>query len=596
MELKLIQLGEYGNIEHPISSKECVIGREPSCHVRPDHGKVSNRHCRLYWQGLRLMVEDLNSASGTSVNGVEVEGGPAELRDFDLLRAGPVTYLVLLTQTPEEMASRTREWVAEELRRRSGGAKGPSDSNVVSPAMETARAILGKLVEEDTHARSQTSSSTKGKHGLDVSSERGVAVAQVLDRSLIDENEIGLLARSLEQLIETGHNRIALNLGNVEHCSSQALSTLLKAHERCRASGGLLKVCSPRPQVAELFKMTNLQKHIEIFPDALPALESVWPQPAAPEPTDSGGPPPAVSPARPATPLAEPSGTSSSPVELVVDVGKAKGQTIPIKSSRFIIGRDRRCQLRPSSDTVSRVHVIIEIRGGKVYVRDYGTKNGTRLNDRILRGEEAEVHNNDRLGVGILQFHFRIRPGAVLPEAELEDALASLLLDQEPSDADAPTALIPTYKPDHDASASASPTSKASPPASAEPEAPTSPVEPPRLGHIDLETRNGILVVTVRPHDLDDESTVGPFRYELQTLFEQALPRRVVLDLENVDYLSSRAVGVILAFFQHLEREGGTLRVCCVQPKLLNVLDQMRLPRLIDLYASVDEAVSDPWV
>ena len=69
-----------------------------------------------------------------------------------------------------------------------------------------------------------------------------------------------------------------------------------------------------------------------------------------------------------------------------------------------------------------------------------------------------------------------------------------------------------------------------------------------------------------------------------------------MLSLENVHYLSSRAVGVILAFFQHLDREHGSLRVCCVAPKLLPVLDSMRLSNLVETYATVEEAVNDPWI
>lgn len=587
MELKLIQLGEYGDQEYLATGKECVIGREPSCHVRPDHGQVSNRHTRLYWQANRLMVEDLNTPLGTSVNGVDLEGSPVEVRDFDHLRAGPVHFVVLVTSTPQEMAVRTRDWVFAELKKRYGeGASQPSDSNI-SPAMMIARNILGRLVEQETGSAvtSQAAQEGAGHRGLSVSNEQGVTLAKVLDRSLIDDQEISGLATELEQLIASGRRRIALNFANVEHCSSQALSTVLRAQEHCKKVGGLIKICTVKPQVAELFRMTNVQRHIEVFPDTLPALESLWPHAGsaeAEEPTPAPKPSTAAASPAPTTPSKS---TTPAPVELVVDVGKSRGQSIPIRTARFVIGRDRRCQLRPNSDTVSRIHAIVEMREGKVFVRDYGTKNGTVVGSRVLHGEEAELKDGDFLQVGVLKFRAKFRAGAVFPDVSNEDALAAWLLDQESSDPDAPTALIETYKhhePDE-------PEEKPEP----EPEA-IAPRVP--LGQISHQTRNGVLVVCIEPSDLDDEATVGPLRYELQTIFDQPLPRKVVLDLENVNYLSSRAVGVILAFYQHLDRVQGTLRVCCVQPKLLPVLDQMRLPRLIDLYASVEEAVGDPWV
>lgn len=584
MILKLVQLGDYGQIEHVVEGKECVIGREPSCHIRPDHGKVANRHCRLYWFGPKLMVEDMNSTIGTGVNGVALEGSAVELHDFDDLSAGPVHFLVMVAPTAEAMAERTPDWLAGELARR--GSKRASDSNIVTPIMQTARNILSRLVEDEgkpiANPAHHAPAEAVKKRGLSVSDERGVALARVLDRSLIDEQEIRGFQRELDHLIDNGRSNIALHFGNVEHLSSQALSTVLKAQQRCRDVGGLLKICTVNPQVAELLRMTNIQKHIEVYADSGPAIESLWPEPTSNVTTPAGVAPP--SPAITTTPRVPPpssGGPPTAPVELVVDVGKARGQVVPVRTARFIIGRDRRCQLRPNSDTISRVHAVIDQREGKVFVRDYGTKNGTILNGQTLRDEEHLVKDGDRLQVGVLQFRFRLHPHLAPLDATNDDALAAWLLDQEHTDADAPTAMLNTIP----GPAAASDSSPAA-----------GPVHQVPLAEITSEVIGGVQVVKIRQGDLDDESSVGPLRYELHTLFDQPGPRRIVLSLENVRYLSSRAVGAILAFFQRLDREGGALRVCCVQPAILPVLDQMRLSRVVDLYASIDEAVSDPWI
>jgi anti-anti-sigma factor len=586
MILKLVQLGDYGQIEHLVEGKECVIGREPSCHIRPDHGKVANRHCRLYWFGPRLMIEDLNTAIGTGVNGVEIEGQPVELNDFDDISAGPVHFLVMITPTHETMAARTPAWVAGELARR--GSKRASDSNIVSPIMQTARDILSRLVEDEgkpvaNPAHHGQASDVIKKRGLAVSDEQGVALAKVLDRSLIEENEIRVFQRELDNLIDNGRSNIALHFGNVEHLSSQALSTVLKAQQRCRDVGGLLKICKVNPQVAELLRMTNIQRHIEVYSEEGPAIDSSWPKPepgASPTTTAVAAP---VAPSSPRNAQVLPASAPTGPVELVVEIGKARGQVVPVRTSKFVIGRDRRCQLRPNSDTISRVHAIIEQRDGKVFVRDYGTKNGTVVNGQTLRGEERMVKDGDRLQVGVLQFQFRMHPNFGPLDPTNEDSLAAWLLDQEHTDADAPTAMLNTMPGPLPGEEATKPSEGGS-------------VHHTPLAEIACEVISGVQVVRIRHGDLDDESTVGPLRYELHTLFDQTANKRIVLSLENVRYLSSRAVGAILAFFQRLDREGGALRVCCVSPAILPVLDQMRLSRLVNLYASVEEAVSDPWI
>ena len=148
MEVQLVQLGRYGDQKYQLTDRECVIGREPSCDLRPDHGRVSKRHTRLFWKGSRLFAEDLNSADGTRINGEPIDAA-TEVRDGDELSVGPVTYMVMIAADAAELAARGDQWVDSAVRKhhpdRAVGV-GPSDSNVIiSPAMQTARKILDRI-------------------------------------------------------------------------------------------------------------------------------------------------------------------------------------------------------------------------------------------------------------------------------------------------------------------------------------------------------------------------------------------------------------------------------------------------------------------
>jgi anti-anti-sigma factor len=113
---------------------------------------------------------------------------------------------------------------------------------------------------------------------------------------------------------------------------------------------------------------------------------------------------------------------------------------------------------------------------------------------------------------------------------------------------------------------------------------------------IDCRMIDDVMVVSLLSPDLQEEETVSPVRYELRGLLEEEkVPGRMVIDMGNTRYLSSRAVGVILAHYQGLERVGSTMRVCGVSKEIKPVLDQMRLSMLIDIYPSVEEAVKDSW-
>ncbi|HJZ55922.1 MAG TPA: FHA domain-containing protein [Gemmataceae bacterium] len=117
-------------------------------------------------------------------------------------------------------------------------------------------------------------------------------------------------------------------------------------------------------------------------------------------------------------------------VSLVVASGVHQGKVIPIIGSQFLIGRDPECHLRPASQAVSKKHCGVLIRDGKVYLQDFGSTNGTVLNDGIVKGEERVLSNNDSVKVGPLDFTVRIEllaappDGTPLPDLDPQAAAA----------------------------------------------------------------------------------------------------------------------------------------------------------------------------
>lgn len=96
-------------------------------------------------------------------------------------------------------------------------------------------------------------------------------------------------------------------------------------------------------------------------------------------------------------------------VSLVVASGVHQGKVIPVAAQRFIIGRDPQCQLRPASQAISKQHCAILIRDKGVFLKDYGSTNGTFLNDeQIDANAEVQVKTGDRVRVGPLDFAMQI--------------------------------------------------------------------------------------------------------------------------------------------------------------------------------------------
>jgi pSer/pThr/pTyr-binding forkhead associated (FHA) protein len=124
-------------------------------------------------------------------------------------------------------------------------------------------------------------------------------------------------------------------------------------------------------------------------------------------------------------------------VSLVVAQGVHKGKVIPIPIAQFVIGRDEGCQLRPSSPAISKRHCAIVIRSGKIFVRDFGSTNGTFVNDQQVSGE-IECNGDEKIRIGPLEFTLVVKrtPGLSPSRDELKPSAATV---PTPAPNDSPT-------------------------------------------------------------------------------------------------------------------------------------------------------------
>ena len=113
--------------------------------------------------------------------------------------------------------------------------------------------------------------------------------------------------------------------------------------------------------------------------------------------------------------------------------------------------------------------------------------------------------------------------------------------------------------------------------------------------HVRYQVHGDAVVVTILTPDLRDETQIAPIRHELMTLMEQPVPKNVVLRMDRVTFLSSSAIGMLLAHHQRLSRIGGGLRFAMVRPEVRPVLETQRVSMLVEIFNSVEDALREPW-
>lgn len=100
---------------------------------------------------------------------------------------------------------------------------------------------------------------------------------------------------------------------------------------------------------------------------------------------------------RPGPPVGR--GPALEPAFLYVDRGPGEGRNVPIPAGEMVIGRSSSSGLKLSHPSVSREHAIIERQGGRFFVHDAGSHNGTYVNGRQISGR-IEIYGGDEIAMG----------------------------------------------------------------------------------------------------------------------------------------------------------------------------------------------------
>jgi anti-anti-sigma factor len=430
-----------------------------------------------------------------------------------------------------------------------------------------------------------------------VAYKRGITVVRLVDKVLVKEAQIRELACDLLDLIAAGNHRVILNFQQTERLASWVVIVVNEARRRCAAAdGGALKICGLGGGLASIFPIAGMTEGIDLYADETAAIDSAWPAISGPRglpveiltallsaadvpPIRGGSPSPTgigrandmpptrnVEYANPTT--VHKGGTD---VWLRVEIGGSKGREIQIAGSRFAIGRDGHCQLRLGSAMVSKFHAVIERRHVGIFLRDAGSTNGTIVNGRSLRSDEIEIRDGDRIQIGPVVATLVVGPGRT-PVGKVEEMVAGWLQGEG-------TVASP-YHGEFQQTISY--------PASENPEG-----EPEhRIGY---EVIQDVVVITPQVSELEDDNVIELLRAHFHALYEQPLPRRVVVNFEYIRHLSAHAIGVLLAHHLRLDRAGGALRICQAHARIMAILHHVNLTMLVECHPTLDEAVLGAW-
>lgn len=86
-----------------------------------------------------------------------------------------------------------------------------------------------------------------------------------------------------------------------------------------------------------------------------------------------------------------------------------------------------------------------------------------------------------------------------------------------------------------------------------------------------------------------DSSTFQELQDHLQDLIDQG-EHRIIIDFEQLNYISSAGMGVLMGMLQEVRQNHGDLKLVNMSSKIQNLFDMLGFSRMIRIYNTAEEA------
>lgn len=104
---------------------------------------------------------------------------------------------------------------------------------------------------------------------------------------------------------------------------------------------------------------------------------------------------------------------------------------------------------------------------------------------------------------------------------------------------------------------------------------------------LDTTVHEGYAVVTVLG---EIDIATAPLLRDCLTALAGDGHERVILDLNQTEFLDSTGLGAIVTGLKRLRAHGGDMRIVCTSPRVCKAFEITSLNRVLPLYATVDDA------
>jgi len=89
-----------------------------------------------------------------------------------------------------------------------------------------------------------------------------------------------------------------------------------------------------------------------------------------------------------------------------------------------------------------------------------------------------------------------------------------------------------------------------------------------------------------------DEANIQQISEEIVSLIDEQTTPRLLINFENVDHLSSAALGALISIKNRIEKKDGQLRLAGIDPQIYEVFVITRLNQVFHIHDTPEQAIA----
>lgn len=105
-----------------------------------------------------------------------------------------------------------------------------------------------------------------------------------------------------------------------------------------------------------------------------------------------------------------------------------------------------------------------------------------------------------------------------------------------------------------------------------------------------IQEKEGVAQIQFVDHDILEEASIVQIGKEISQLISRMSNPKVLINFEQVEHLSSSALGALITVNNKIKRKGGQLRLSNINKQIYEVFLITQLDKLFKIYGDVNEA------